>query len=455
MATNWFPLLISHLLFLSFPISVSSLQNLYEVDVHSLMPSNVCSSPKDTKPRLRVVDRYSPCSALPQPQSFSHEQILSNDQLRVDSIQGHISAVSGRAKNSDPLASSKITAQYGGSFGIANYIVSIGIGTPSKTLTVAFDTGSDVTWIQCEPCQQYCYPQLESIFDPSQSSTFANVSCNSNPCKDVGYDCLGSSCLYGVLYGDGSYTLGYYAEDTLTITPDVISNFRFGCGQNNNGTFGGIAGLLGLGPASESFVSQTSYKYNRVFAYCLPALSSSTGYLNFGTDSNLPNTQRTPIPKSPRSPFYYYLNMTGLSVAGESLKIQSKVFSKAGTIIDSGTVITRLPPDAYKALRSKFRKRMKQYKMAPSFSLFDTCYDFTGLDSVLIPSVGVQFLNNVTLDLDPNGILYVLDISQVCLAFASNRRRTDLGIFGNVQQRTFNVVYDVPNGEIGFSSEAC
>jgi Xylanase inhibitor C-terminal/Xylanase inhibitor N-terminal len=255
-------------------------------------------------------------------------------------------------------------------------------------------------------------------------------------------------------YGDGSFTVGYYAEDTLTLTPDVIENFRFGCGQNNDGLFGEVAGLLALGPAKESFVSQTSYKYHRVFAYCLPA-PSSTGYLKFGMDGYLPNTQRTPIPAELRNSLYYYLNMTGLSVAGESLRIQSKVFSKAGSIIDSGTVITRLPPDAYKALRSTFRKHMKQYKMVPGISILDTCYDFSGFDSVTIPSVGVQFLNNVSLDLDPNGIFYVFNISQVCLAFASNRERTNLAIFGNVQQRTFNVEYDVANGEIGFSPEAC
>lgn len=399
----------------------------------------------DAKPRLRVVDRHGPCSTLPPSGSISLEQILSDDQSRVDSIQSRIS---------DPLSSSKIIAQYGGSFGVANYIVSIGIGTPSKTLTVVFDTGSDVTWVQCKPCQS-CYSQKEPIFDPSQSTTFTNVSCNSTPCKDVRYGCSGLSCLYGVQYGDGSYTVGYYAEDTLTLTPDVIEKFRFGCGQNNAGTFGEVAGLLALGPAKESFVSQTSCKYHRTFAYCLPALSSSTGYLKFGSDSYLPNTQRTPIPGKVTSSFYYYLNMTGLSVAGESLKIQSKVFSKAGSIIDSGTVITRLPPDAYKALRSTFRKHMKQYKMVPGISILDTCYDFTGFSTVTIPSVGVQFLNNVSLDLDPNGILYVFNISQVCLAFAGNRDRKDLAIFGNVQQRTFNVVYDIAHGEIGFSAEAC
>ncbi|XP_078154404.1 aspartyl protease family protein At5g10770-like [Carex rostrata] len=451
MATCLLPLL----LFLSFSISAFGLQNFHVVDIHSLMSSDVCSSSKDSKSRLRVVDRYGPCSTLSSRQNISPEQILSNDQSRVNYIQSRVAALSGQANNSDPLASSKIPAQYGGSYGVGNYIVQVGFGTPSKTLTLVFDTGSEVTWIQCEPCQ-YCYMQLDPIFDPSQSTTFANVSCNSIPCNAVSFGCSNSSCLYGVLYGDGSYTIGYYAEDTLTLNPDVIEKFRFGCGQDNEGLFGEIAGLLALGPANDSFVLQTSDKYHRIFSYCLPGVSSSTGYLKFGTDSYLPNTKRTPIPANLRSgQYYYFLNMTGLSVAGESLKIQSKVFPKAGTIIDSGTVITRLPPDAYKALRSTFRKHMKQYKMAPSFSLFDTCYDFTGLDIITIPSVGIQFLNDVSLDLDPNGILYAIGNSQACLAFASNRKRTDLGIFGNVQQRTFNVMYDVWNGEIGFSPDAC
>jgi hypothetical protein len=449
------------LLFLSFSTSALGLLKFHVVDVYALTSKNVCSSPKDmerfrsVKPRLTIVDRHGPCSTLHPSEKLSLEQILSNDQSRVDSIHRRISAITGKGKTSGPLSSSQITAQYGGSYGVGNYIIEVGIGTPSKTLTLVFDTGSSVTWIQCEPCQQLCYTQQDPIFDPSQSSTFANVSCNSTSCNDVSYGCSGSSCLYGVKYGDGSYTLGYYAEDTLALTPDVIQNFRFGCGLNNNGTFGEVAGLLGLGPSSESFVSQTSNKYQRVFAYCLPAVSSSTGYINFGSNSDISNTNHTPISKQPNPGPYYYLTMIGLSVAGQTLPITSTVFSNAGTIIDSGTVITRLPPDAYQALRSAFREHMTQYKMAPSNSILDTCYDFTGSDNVTIPSVGVQFLNSVSLDLDPNGILYVISISQVCLAFAGNSDPSDLGIFGNVQQRTFNVVYDIPNGEIGFSPEAC
>ncbi|XP_078154272.1 aspartyl protease family protein At5g10770-like [Carex rostrata] len=457
-----FNLLQIYLLFLSFSTCALGLAKFHEVDLRDLTSKNVCSPPKDmerfksVKPTLKIVDRQGPCSTLHPAEKLSPEQILSIDQSRVDSIHRQISALSRKGKTSGPLSSSLITAQDGGSYGVGNYIVQVGIGTPSKTLTLVFDTGSDVTWTQCKPCQVYCHKQQEPIFDPSQSSTFMNVSCNSTPCNDVSVNsCWGSTCLYGVQYGDGSYTVGYYAEDTLTLTPDIIQKFRFGCGQNNNGsTLGEVAGLLGLGRTSESFVSQTSNKYQRIFEYCLPPISSSTGYLNFGSNSDISNKNRTPI--KPGS--HYYITMTGLSVAGKTLPISPTVFSDAGMIIDSGTVITRLPPDAYKALKSAFREHMTQYKMVqvPDNFLLDTCYDFTGVDNMTIPSVGVQFVNNVSLDLDHNGIMYTFSNSQLaCLAFAGNRNATSLGIYGNVQQRTFNVVYDIPKGEIGFSPDAC
>ncbi|XP_078154279.1 aspartyl protease AED1-like isoform X2 [Carex rostrata] len=453
-------LLQIYLLFLSFSTCALGLLKFHLVDVKAFTSKNVCSPPQDmerfksVKPTLKMVDRHGPCSTLHPAEKLSLEQILSNDQSRVDSIHHRVSAISGKGTTSGPLSPSQIIAQSGNSYSAGNYIVHVGIGTPSKTSTLIFDTGSYVTWVQCEPCKQ-CYMQQEPIFDPSQSSTFMNVSCNSTSCNDVsGNNCLGSSCLYSVQYGDGSYTSGYYVEDTLTLTPDVIQKFRFGCGQNNKGLFGEVAGLLGLSPSSESFVSQTSDKYQSVFSYCLPPVSSSTGYLNFGRNSDISKTNRTPITKQTNFGPYYYITMTGLSVADKTLPISPTVFSNAGTIIDSGTVITRLPPDAYQPLKSAFREHMTQYKMVPGDSLLDTCYDFTGVDNVTIPTVGVQFLNNVSLDLDPNGIL-IGTTSQRCLAFAGNSDPNGLGIFGNVQQRTFNVVYDIPKGEIGFSPDAC
>lgn len=72
-----------------------------------------------------------------------------------------------------------------------------------------------------------------------------------------------------------------------------------------------------------------------------------------------------------------------------------------------------------------------------------------------IPTVALQFGGGVTMELDLSGTLYVGSQSQVCLAFAANGDDSDVGILGNVQQKTFNVVYDVSKKKIGFGPGAC
>lgn len=354
------------------------------------------------------------------------------------------------------MNSLEIPARYGASIGTGNYIVSVGFGTPTKYFSVIFDTGSDVTWIQCKPCVSACYSQQDPIFDPTQSSTYSNISCSSNYCDQLAVQgCSRGNCLYAVQYGDGSYTVGFYAQDKLTLTAsDMVPNFLFGCGENNDGLFGKAAGLLGLGRDTTSFVSQTLGKYGGMFSYCLPATTESTGYLSFGSGSVPTNVKYTPLLTNEDTPTFYYLNLIGIIVGGKQLPVSAKVFSTAGTIIDSGTVITRFPPDAYSALRTAFRQAMSQYKTAPSLSILDTCYDFTGYSSVTVPVISFQFAG-ATVNLDAAGVFYTKEISQVCLAFAGNSEPSDLTIIGNVQQRKLNVVYDVSRKVVGFGPGTC
>ncbi|CAL9047548.1 unnamed protein product [Musa banksii] len=196
---------------------------------------------------------------------------------------------------------------------------------------------------------------------------------------------------------------------------------------------------MGLGRNKASLVVQAYQKYGGVFAYCLPSTSSSTGFLTFGSGSysSSSNVKFTPMLTDASSPSFYFLDLVAISVGGQRLPISATVFSNAGTIIDSGTVISRLPPTAYSALRSAFRQGMSSYKAAAPDSLLDTCYDFTGYTTVSIPTVALEFSDGVTMNLDFGGILYALSQSQVCLAFATNSDDGDLGIVGNVQQRTF------------------
>ncbi|XP_043725774.1 aspartyl protease family protein At5g10770-like [Telopea speciosissima] len=411
---------------------------------------------------LQVTHKYGPCSLLKEGKSKtpSLSQILSNDQTRVKSINSKLSNQQSSVADSTVI----IPANSGDSLGTGNYIVMIGFGTPEQNFILEFDTGSDLTWIQCLPCNSSnCYPQQDPYFNSSASSTYSNISCGSNACSQLqsaGYaqsSCT-TNCLYQVTYGDGSTSQGDFVTDTLTLSSsDLFSNFEFGCGHNTNGLFGTTDGLLGLGRRPFSTVSQTATIYGKNFSYCLPSSTSSTGFLAFGSQasSSSSNAQYTPLLTSLNYASFYFLNMTGISVGGQTLSIAESVFTTSGTIIDSGTVITRLAPTAYSALSSAFRQAMLNYPSAPPYSLFDTCYDFSGYSTVTVPTIVLHFLGGTDLNVDVSGILIQASSTQFCLAFVGNSLPTDFGILGNMQQHTFEVVYNVAGGKLGFGAGAC
>ncbi|KAF5456843.1 hypothetical protein F2P56_026280, partial [Juglans regia] len=270
--------------------------------------------------------------------------------------------------------------------------------------------------------------------------------------------CSSSTCVYGVLYGDNSFSLGFFGKEKLTLTAkDVFKDFLFGCGQYNKGLFGATAGLLGLGRDKLSLVEQTANRYGRIFSYCLPPTSSSTGHLTFGKGSGkASNTIKfTPFSKSYSKSSFYGLDLLGISVAGDKLAIPPSVFS-TGLIIDSGTILTYLPPTAYNALRTAFRQAMKNYTMGEAFSILDTCYDFSNRNTISIPKIVFSFRGGVDVEMDKFGVfLVVRSVSQVCLAFTGNKNANDTAIFGNTQQRGLEVVYDVGGSRIGFVPGGC
>ncbi|CAN6539542.1 unnamed protein product [Malus baccata var. baccata] len=405
---------------------------------------------------LEVVHKHGLCNqhkSQSNPPDQDRTQILKQDEARVSSIHYRLNSLT-----LPDAATNTIPVQYGLELGSSSYIVTVGLGTPAKNLSLLIDTSSDLTWTQCRPCVRSCYKQKEPMFDPSHSTSYSNISCESAACSQltvagIGRDCSAATCTYSAKYLDNSSSLGFFGNDKLTLTPtDAYDDFDFGCAQNSKGQFGAEAGLLGLGRTSISFVEQTSQKYKRVFSYCLPSTSSSTGYLKFGPNGGSGNTVKfTPLKTLSQSATFYALDLVGITIGSRQLKISASVFSKSGTVIDSGTVITRLPATPYAALRAAFRKAMEKYPFAKSKSaLLDTCYDFSGLKTVSYPKIGFVFGGGVTVDLDATGILFQTSGSQFCLAFAGNKDDNSVGIIGNVQQKRLQVVYDVAGGRIGF-----
>ncbi|KAI4380194.1 hypothetical protein MLD38_006413 [Melastoma candidum] len=266
--------------------------------------------------------------------------------------------------------------------------------------------------------------------------------------------CSGSTCEYRHSYRSGSHTYGFFATERLTLLPrDVIKHFQFGCGQDNGGRIGRTDGIIGLGRSWISLVEQSASKYGRYFSYCLPDVSGSVRYLSLGEKGGS-SAAFTPM-LTLSDPSYYGINLVAISVGGKRLHVPQSIFSKAGTILDSGTVVTRLPQTAYNALRSAFRQAMSNYNGA-GFSNYDTCYDLNNHTNASIPTVALTFHGGVTIKLVRDGIIEIpIRGSVACLAFLGNGNDTALGIIGNKQQQKFEVIYDIPGSRIGFVPDGC
>ncbi|XBH61945.1 hypothetical protein VPH35_116295 [Triticum aestivum] len=245
------------------------------------------------------------------------------------------------------------------------------------------------------------------------------------------------SCLYEVAYGDGSYTVGDFATETLTLGDSApVSNMAVGCGHDNEGLF----------------ISATS------FSYCLVDRDSpSSSTLQFG-DSEQPAVT-APLLRSPRTNTFYYVGLSGISVGGQTLSIPSSAFAmddagSGGVIVDSGTAVTRLQSGAYGALREAFVQGTQSLPRASGISLFDTCYDLAGRQSVQVPAVALRFEGGGELKLPAKNYLIPVDgAGTYCLAFAGTSGA--VSIIGNVQQQGVRVSFDTAKNTVGFTADKC
>jgi hypothetical protein len=388
--------------------------------------------------------RYGPCSPAPSANEPTIEELLRRDQLRAEYVQRKFDSGNGE------LNQSKVTlpTNLGIALDTLQYVITVGLGSPAVTQNMMIDTGSDISWVHCSS------PNGSVLFDPVKSSTYAPFSCTSAPCTQLGESsngCSSSQCQYMVMYADGSNTTGTYGSDTLALTTtETVTDFHFGCSHKEEAFDDQLDGLMGLGGDAQSLVSQTAATYGSAFSYCLPATSRTSGFLTLGAPPNDTSSSfvTTPMLRVEKVPTFYFILLQDIVVGGKPLNITPTVFA-AGSLMDSGTIITRLPAAAYSALSTAFKAGMTEYKPAPPVGdgFLDTCFDFTGLDEVSIPTVALVFDGDAVVKLHPNGII-IAD----CLAFTTS---TGLSVIGNVQQRTFEVLHDVGQGVFGFGSGAC
>ena len=127
--------------------------------------------------------------------------------------------------------------------------------------------------------------------------------------------CRGGQCLYQVNYGDGSYTLGDFATESVSFgNSGSVKNVAIGCGHNNEGLFVGAAGLLGLGGGPLSLTNQLKATS---FSYCLVNRNSAgSSTLDFNSVQLGGDSVTAPLLKNWKINTFYYGGLSGLSVGG-------------------------------------------------------------------------------------------------------------------------------------------
>ncbi|XP_078442977.1 aspartyl protease family protein At5g10770-like [Wolffia australiana] len=396
-----------------------------------------------------VHDVHNPCAGLASPPRLSAAQLLRRDQLRADDFNARFATAEATSAVSAPL-------NPGISFGVGNYVGRVGLGTPSRDYIVVFDTGSSLSWVQCRPCSGSCYKQVGPIFDPSASSSYSPIFCTSPECTELRAATLNSPscsaskrCIYQATYGDGSFSSGFLGRETITLGGLSAQGFIHGCGEDNEGLFGTTAGLFGLAKNRLSLLYQLGPRFGYAFSYCLPSRTGS-GFLSIGAYDPR-SFSFTPMAGSKMDGSLYFLGLGGITVNGKALPVGGREYTSVPTIIDSGTVITRLPVAVYTALKAAVVAALAKYPRAAQYSLLDTCFKGS-LKTLPVPAVSIAFAGGATLKLPSANVFYDVSSSVTCLAFAQT---SNVAIIGNRQHQTFKVVYDITRARIGFAPGGC
>ncbi|CAM0872944.1 unnamed protein product [Alopecurus aequalis] len=341
----------------------------------------------------------------------------------------------------------------------------------ARPVQLILDTGSDLVWTQCQPCQA-CFDQALPYFDPSNSSTFSVVPCHRPTCQEnLAWSSCGKqnwgnqTCVYVYAYGDNSITTGYLDSDTFTfaaadgVGTASVPGLAFGCGLFNNGVFkSNETGIAGFGRGALSLPSQLKVDN---FSHCFtPVTGSEPSAVLLGVPANLYGNavQSTPLIQSIASPSFYYLSLKGITVGSTRLPVPESVFAlkqngTGGTIMDSGTGMTSLPQGVYKLVHDVFvdQARLPVHNSTTTSQL---CFLLPPQGKPDVPKL-VLHLEGATLDLPRENYMFELQEAGRNITCLAVNAGGDLTIIGNYQQQNLHVLYDLANSMLSFVPTQC
>ncbi|RCV36528.1 hypothetical protein SETIT_7G325800v2 [Setaria italica] len=350
------------------------------------------------------------------------------------------------------------------------YFMAISLGTPSVFNLVTIDTGSTLSWVNCERCEIRCHGKADEAgprFDPHSSATYRQIGCSDEDCVDIHqdngipYGCIDETdtCLYSVRYGS-QYSAGKLGRDRLALGDNltVVDDFVFGCSEDDR-FYGKEAGVIGFGNKSYSFFNQMARQTSYVaFAYCFPSDHQAEGFLIVG-----PYPQRlelvTPLIRGYGRRWYVYsLLLLDMKVDGKRLEVDPTVDTRQIMVVDSGTDDTFVSSVVFYALAEAVTSAMGDKGYYREYGSEKVCFKPAGGEPVNwrgLPAVEMQFLR-AALKLPPENVFHQQSADRICLAFQPDTSGVrDVRILGNRALRSFRVVYDLQKMTFGFQARAC
>ncbi|KAK9732794.1 hypothetical protein RND81_04G022800 [Saponaria officinalis] len=359
--------------------------------------------------------------------------------------------------------------------------LSLGEGPGASTLYVQLDTTSDVTWLQCQDCNP-CFPAAN--FPYKKSTSFKQLGVHDPMCFPPVFYYQGA-CGLSLDFDLGKGNLiGIYGQDNFkflnstTQQSDVYTGLVFGCAVKNTniqfGNNGQIIGVFGLGSSPISFTTQLKSVIKGRFSYCLPPLKpTNPTNLDFGDDAGISGDAMTQVKTiAMHVGKQYYLYLTGVSVAGERVPIDTSYFDpgedfKKGFFIDTGSPYTILAEGVFNPIKDAIAKYFKdKYDWVPISrqQFWELCYHLSYFHEWETPNVILHFWNidrteEVDMILDKNHLFQDLseeypDLQGFCLMISTT---PDPGpsFLGAFQQVNYKFLYDLNNGALSFVPQTC
>ncbi|KAK6925238.1 Xylanase inhibitor, N-terminal [Dillenia turbinata] len=406
-----------------------------------------------------------------------------NFELKLGRFVGGDKNGGWRSKKSNKLVSLTSSAASAANIPVRGNVYPYGlyftyllIGSPPRPYFLDMDTGSDLTWIQCDaPCTS-CSAGAHPLYKPVQGKL---LSTTETMCVEVQKNqkvpCATCQlCDYEIEYADKSSTMGVLMKDELqlVVTNGSLAKFNivFGCAYDQQGlllnSLARTDGILGLSRAKVSLPSQLAGLgiVNNVLGHCLTTKAIGGGYMFLG-DDYVPFWGMTWVPmlNTPNINLYYTEVMKISYGNGRLLD------NTAGHVVfDSGSSYTYFTKQVYSSLIARLRDLSGELIQDESDSTLPLCWrpesPIRTIDEVkqYFKPLVLQFRNKwwfvpTKLIIPPEGYLIINNKGNVCLGILDGSQVYDGStiILGDISLRGKLFIFDNENQKIGWTQSDC